>query len=324
MNKAIGGYFEKEQRTEEEQELPQKGGILLNTGRNAFEHILRTILKVKGVYLPYYDCDVMHQPLKRMRIPFALYHINHKLEINEAIDLGEGEYIVVNNFYGIQDAYVRQMAERYGDRIIVDNAQAFYAPVLKEVKAIYSPRKFFGVPDGGIAVIPKDDKSWMWYDMDDSSDRLEHLTIRIEQGPEAGYKKFREAEDALGNQPARQMSPYTRDALVHIDYKRAKEIRKRNFRILHEALNNYNEIPIPDIDTVECPMAYPYIDCKRRSLRYIMQQERIFIPKFWPNVVSSGHHDFEEMLAERILPLPIDQRYGAEDMERIVKIIKGS
>lgn len=324
MIKAIGGYFEKEPRTVEEQELPQKDGILLNTGRNAFEHILRTLPKIKGVYLPYYDCDVMHQPLKRMHIPFALYHINHKLEINEEIKLEEGEYIVVNNFYGIQDAYVRQMAERYGDRMIVDNAQAFYAPVLKGVKAIYSPRKFFGVPDGGIAVMPKDDKSWMWYDIDDSSGRLEHLTIRTEQGPEAGYAKFRENEGALDNQPTLQMSAYTCEALAHIDYRRAKEIRKRNFWILHEALNNYNEIPIPEIDSFECPMAYPYIDCKRRSMRYVMQQERIFIPKFWPNVVSYGHHDFEEMLAERILPLPIDQRYGAEDMERIIKMIKGS
>ena len=322
MNKAIGGYFEKEPRTVEEHAIPQKNGILLNTARNAFEHILRMLPDVTGVYLPYYTCDVMLQPLKRLKdVAFAHYHLNHKLEIADEIELEKGQYIVVNNYYGIKDAYVQQMVERYGDRLIVDNAQAFYAPVLQGVKALYSPRKFFGVPDGGIACVPNDNKSWLLYDTDDSDDRLEHLRIRIEQGPEAGYKKFREAEDGLDNQETMLMSYYTREALQHIDYEKACEIRRRNFQMLHEALYNYNVLPIPDMDSFACPMAYPFVDCRHRDWRYKMKEQRIFIPKFWPNVVSYGYFDYEEMLAERIMPLPIDQRYGEEDMKRIIDVI---
>ena len=320
--KAIGGYFEKEPRTIEEHAIPQKDGILLNTARNAFEYILRSISNLRGVYLPYYTCNVMLEPFKRLfGVSFAFYHVTPQLEMAEDLDLGEGEYIVVNNYFGIKDEYVSRMAEKYKDRLIVDNAQAFYAPIMDGIKAFYSPRKFSGVPDGGIAVMPKDDKSWMWYDMDDSSDRLEHLTIRTEQGPEAGYARYREVEDNLDYQPIMQMSAYTRDALTHIDYNAVMERRRKNFRILHEALSSYNVLPIPDIESFACPMVYPFLDVRKCDWRYKMKEQRIFVPKFWPNVVSYGHFDVEQDMAEYIMPLPIDQRYGDEDMQRIIELI---
>ena len=321
MTNAIGGYFEKEPRTREEHAIPQKDGILLNTARNAFEYILRSIPNLRGVYLPYYTCNVMLEPLKRLfGVSFAFYHITHQLEIAEDLDLGEGEYIVVNNYFGIKDEYVSRMAEKYKERLIVDNAQAFYAPVISGIKAIYSARKFFGVPDGGIAYLPNDNKQWERYETDDSVDRLAHLTIRLEQGPEAGYAKYREAEDKLDYQPIMQMSAYTRDALIHIDYNAVMERRKKNFQILHNALYDYNAFPIPDLDSFACPMAYPFQDVQERDGRYKMKEQRIFIPKFWPNVISYGHFDFEAMLADRIMPLPIDQRYGEKEMKRIIEI----
>lgn len=322
MMKAIGGYFEKESRTIEEHAIPQKDGILLNTGRNAFEYILRSLPNLRGVYLPFYTCNVMLEPLKRLfGVSFAFYHISHKLEVVGDFKLKEGEYIVVNNYFGIKDEYVRLIADKYKDCLIVDNAQAFYAPVLDGIKAFYSPRKFFGVPDGGIACLRNDNKKWECCETDNSCDRLEHLTIRAEQGPEAGYAKFREAEDSLDNLSIMQMSSYTRDALSHIDYEAAKATRRKNFQILHEALYNYNALPIPEMDSFACPMVYPFIDCRHRDWRNKMKEQRIFIPKFWPNVVSYGHFDYEEMLAERIMPLPIDQRYSEEDMKRIIEVI---
>ena len=53
--KAIGGNFELDDY-EEGRGFPHQNGILLNTGRNALEYILRSIGEVKGIYLPYYTC----------------------------------------------------------------------------------------------------------------------------------------------------------------------------------------------------------------------------------------------------------------------------
>ena len=69
---AIGGYFELPDY--EEGVFPHQDGILLNTGRNALEYILRSIGDAKRVYLPYYTCEVVLEPLKKLHIPWTFYH----------------------------------------------------------------------------------------------------------------------------------------------------------------------------------------------------------------------------------------------------------
>ena len=49
---AIGGYFELADY-EDGKNFPHPDSILLNTGRNALEYVLRSIGDVKGIYLPY-------------------------------------------------------------------------------------------------------------------------------------------------------------------------------------------------------------------------------------------------------------------------------
>lgn len=46
-----------------------------------------------------------------------------------------------------------RLASRYGGSLIVDNALALYSPARSGVASLYSPRKFSGLPDGGIAVM---------------------------------------------------------------------------------------------------------------------------------------------------------------------------
>lgn len=216
----IGGYFELADR-EEGNGFPHSNGILLNTGRNAFEYILRCCSDVKGVYLPYYTCEVLLEPLKKLHIRWAFYHINSKFEIVEDIQPKAGEYIIANNYFGIKDAYIQILAEKYGDHLIVDCAQAFFAKPVSGIKSFYSTRKYVGVADGGVAygVIGKYS---LLYDEDDSSLHDSHLRIRKEEGAEAGFRDYQQNENKLGNQPIRLMSRNTRDILWHIDYDKCK------------------------------------------------------------------------------------------------------
>ena len=41
----------------------------------------------------------------------------------------------------------------YQNHLIVDNAMAYYAPAWNNIPTAYCPRKFVGIPDGGIAYI---------------------------------------------------------------------------------------------------------------------------------------------------------------------------
>ena len=65
---AIGGYFELAD-CEQVDNFPHRNGVLLNTGRNALEYILRTIKQISHIYIPYFTCEVVLEPIKRLGIP---------------------------------------------------------------------------------------------------------------------------------------------------------------------------------------------------------------------------------------------------------------
>lgn len=317
---AIGGYFELADY-EVGKGFPHQDGILLNTGRNALEYILSCIGDVKGIYLPYYTCEVVLEPLKKLHIHWAFYHINAKFEMEEDIQPKEGEYIIANNYFGVKDAYIQTMADKYGDRLIVDCAQALFAKPIPGIKMFYSTRKFVGVADGGVAY-GVDDKNSLLYDEEDSLLHNSHLRIRKEQGAEAGFRDYQQNETKLDNQPIRLMCRNTRDILWHIDYDKVIAKRMANFAYLHKALKDKNLLQLPGTDFFACPMVYPFVARIDRDLRKELIENKVFVAKYWPNVHQLNSYDTEYDLATRVVPLPCDQRYGEEEMNRIIEIIE--
>lgn len=322
ITKPIGGYFELADR-ETADNFPHKDGILLNTGRNALEYILRSIKDIKSIYLPYFTCEVVLEPIKKLGIPYNFYQINPRFEIADRIILSEGDYIIVNNYYGIKDLYIRSLYARYGDHLIVDCAQAFFAPIVTGIKAFYSCRKFVGVADGGIAYLGNEigaDVSLL--EAEPTETHFDHLLIRKEKGAEAGFCNYQANEAALDRQPIRQMSELTKEALQHIDYDKIKQQRIRNWNTLNDALVATNMIQTPLTSDFECPMVYPYMVENGLELRKKLISEKIFVAKYWPNVIPYDGFEFEANLADKVVCLPLDQRYDIKDMNRIIEIIK--
>ena len=317
---AIGGYFELADY-EQGDGFPHQDGILLNTGRNALEYILRYIGEVKGVYLPYYTCEVVLEPLKKLHIPYSFYHINAMFEMVEDIQPKEGEYIIANNYFGVKDAYIKLLAKKYGDHLIVDCAQALFAKPIPGIKSFYSTRKFVGVADGGVAY-EVDGKYSLHYDEDDSKLHNSHLLIRKEQGAEAGFKDYQQNEIKLDNQPIRLMCRNTLDILWHIDYQKVIAKRRENFAYLHKGLKEKNFLQLPEIDTFACPMVYPFVTRNDRDLREELINKKVFVAKYWPNIHQLNGYETEYDLATRIVPIPCDQRYGKKEMNRITDIIR--
>ena len=320
--KPIGGYFELADR-EECRDYPHPNGILLNTGRNALEFILQSLGHVQKVYLPYYTCDVVLEPLNRLGIHWQYYHINGNLELAENIIPGQDEYVIINNYFGIKDQYIAQMAAAYGDHLIVDCAQAFFAPVIDGVKCFYSARKFVGVADGGVAYPFNNKFSVEGLEEDDSSNHSDHLILRKEKGAEAGFAIYREDEEKLNNQLMRKMSSFTEDILLHIDYRKVIEQRRKNYLVLESALDKQNLLKLPSVESFVSPMAYPLMIEDGVALRQKLIENKIFVPRFWPNENILGETVDGMALAETILPLPIDQLYNERDMYRIIEIING-
>ncbi|MBR5082899.1 MAG: hypothetical protein IKX35_10715 [Bacteroidales bacterium] len=314
----IGGYFELE--------LPNCGGflhddgILLNSGRNALEYVLRTLGDVKHLFVPYYTCDAVLEPIEKMGVPCSFYHINKKLEIEDLPSLQRGDYLIYTNYFGVKDEYVKILANHYESHLIVDNAQAWFAEPIEGVNTIYSPRKFVGLPDGGIAYCTKQiDKNSFAQDV--SFERCSHLLKRIDIGPSDGYADFRANSEQLKGQPIKQMSRLTQRMLSSVDFEVVKVRRKKNFEYLHKGLGKGNFFPIPSVDTFACPMVYPYL-ADDSSLKQKLIDNKVFVATYWPNVFERcKSEDWEYVFAECLAFIPIDQRYGVEDMYLITNII---
>lgn len=318
--RTIGGYFGLADR-EEECKLPIENSVMLNTGRNSLEYILTCIPDIKKIYLPVFTCEVVLEPLIRNNIIYDFYSINKDLEIKDDIVLKEDEYLIANNYFGIKDKYIENLSKKFNDHLIIDNAQAFFAPVLPNIKAFYSARKFVGVADGGYAV-GVDSKGTSCFEEDDSSLHNSHLIIRRDYGAEAGFKYYQQNETKLDNQPIKGMCRNTKDILCHINYDRVKAIRRKNFEYLHNTLGKSNQLNIPQANTFVCPMVYPYYINHGCDLRDRLIKNKIFVARYWPNVLDWCAKDsLEYILANNIIAIPIDQRYGEKEMKYIIKIL---
>lgn len=322
MMGAIGGYFELADLVEDGK-YPHNDGVLLNTGRNALEYILRSIGDVKHIYLPYYTCEVVLEPLKKHNIPYTYYHINTSFEITDELKPKQGEYIIANNYYGIKDAYIQKLAEKYGSHLIVDCAQAFFAKPLPGIKAFYSMRKYVGVADGGVAYLGNlSDDLVEVEEMEKTDDHDSHLFKRKQFGAEAGFADYQANEKKLDNQPVRLMSFQTKWLLDHIDYEEVVARRRENFQYLHRVLGGMNVLSLPDIDTFACPMVYPFKTETSRSLRKELINNKVFVARYWPNVEELEGFETESDMAMNVIPIPCDQRYGKEEMNRVINIIQ--
>lgn len=313
--KPIGGYFELELAHGIEY---HPNAIRLNTGRNCLEYILRA-KRYKKVYMPYYICEVVLEPFEKLGIPYEFYHIDINFEIRDRFTLQPDEALLYVNYYGLKQRYVEQLAEEIGGQLIVDNTQAFYAKPIAGIDSFYTCRKFFGVPDGAYLYTVKELDEELEQDL--SYDRMAFLTKRIDLGAEAGYLAFRDLSKSLVGQPIKRMSNLTQRMMQGIEYKKAAEQRRDNYKQLHAALGKSNNLSIP-LEEDAVPMVYPYL-APIKDLREKLIENKVFIARYWPNVLEWTKDDaIEYQLTCQMQPLPIDQRYGKEDMERIIDIIK--
>lgn len=318
--KSIGGYFELE--LPQRRDFPHSNAILVNTATNAFEYILRTLEhRPEKIWLPYYTCEVMLNPLLLHNIPFDFYHINNSFEVASWPSMNKNDYIVVNNYFGLKDHYIDILTNDQSKckHLIIDNSQAWFAKEHEGINAFYSPRKYFGIPDGGIAYSNTSHKLDLekGYSFDFSS----HLLKRLDIGASGGYQDFHNNEEALAQKPLFRMSDLSKAIISSIDHKQVREIRRSNFEFIASFLNSYNLLQLPSIDTYECPMVYPFLT-NDLELRHKLIGNSIFVASYWPNVTEwCEPNSLEYKFTRQLIPLPIDQRYTFDDMKRIINCI---
>lgn len=308
--KAIGGYFGLELSLHPELHAE---AMALNSGRFCFEYLLRC-RKYKKVYVPYFTCDTAIEPINKLGIPYEFYHIDKEYRIIGDITLAEDEALLYTNYWGLQNEYCEKLAAKYGKQLILDYTQAFFSKPIARIDTFYSCRKYFGVPDGGY--LYTDAIADFEVEQDESYLRMDSLIKRIDLSPEAGYEDFHRVSALFHDMPIRRMSKLTQRLMQSIDNERVAQQRIDNYNTLRDALDGR------ELKYGEVPMIFPYESAEGQELRKHLIANKIFVATYWPYVIKTCTPDMIEYdLASHLIALPIDQRYGLDEMKYILSFI---
>lgn len=313
---AIGGYFELE--LPQPRPFPYPQAHRYQSARSAFLALLR-VGKPRRVWMPRYLCDSMFAALREAGVEAVPYAIDEGFEVVTEIDLQAADWLYYVNYFGVRsDVVTRLLTQYHPAQVILDHCQAFYAPPPPCLAVIYSPRKFFGVPDGGLIVT---DLPLEVPGIQDqlSKQRAQALLERLAVSPESGYQSYVQGESSLTDLEPRQMSLLTSRILASVDFASVRDRRNRNFRYLHARLGHVNRLAL-DPERIDAPLCYPLL-IEAEGLRALLISERVFVATYWPDVVEhAGSGSTEARLVRQLLPLPCDQRYDEPDMARIVAL----
>ena len=118
------------------------------------------------------------------------------------------------------------------------------------------------------------------------------------------------------------MSKSTQNVLKGIDYDRVIRKRRENYAVLKKLLPSDNPFTVND---PFAPFAYPFYHPRGIELRKELAAKKIYVQTNWKYLLDKMPETSpEHVWSADILPLPVDQRYGPDEMKYIAEVIKQS
>lgn len=309
--KEIGGYIELDRANGEEY---HKNAVAVNSGRHAVEYIIKA-KNIQKMYIPYFLCASIRNLCEKCGCEYEFYNINSDFTPDFSKQLSEDEHLYIVNYYGqIENDKVQEYKKRYTN-IILDNAQAFFEEPVSGVDTVYTCRKFFGVSDGGYvytdALLSEE------LVQDKSYDRIRYILGRFEVDAGTFYKESADNNKLFATEELKKMSKLTQNLLRSLDYQDIKNKRKANFAYLHGKLKGYNKL---NLTVPDGAFMYPLYVENGAKLKKMLIENKIFVPTLWADTFEvADSMSIAWDYSQNIVPLPVDQRYDASDMEYIVK-----
>jgi len=318
----------------------------LSTGRSAIQYVINTIEERKpGIkrvaVLPSFTCDTVFEPFLKSGYEVYYYPIEKDLTttsgaILEAVFKHDASIVLFHRYFGFDtlDGKVDRMCQvlrNVGKFSIEDCTQCLYSNIHRADSdfTIGSIRKWTGTPDGGFAVTREGF----------FSNKPQYSDISLEEAKvKASFTKYRylfenkgdkidmlalyrSAEDILDNQDRiYAISPMSSKVQANLDRDELIRKRRENFTYLSNNLKGLAE-PIFTLGQWDVPLYFPILVKERASLQKHLVQNAIYAPVVWPKDDKQPEQcESAENAYEHLLCIPIDQRYGLDDMQRICNV----
>ena len=332
--KTIGGVrgFSLGAETSERLEILSSKNGLYSNARSAL-YALTKVCQLRRIWLPSFICDTVLQPFKKSGLVFNFYPVNKTLaaDFNE-VSIEEGDAVLLISYFGVPiDASLYEWLKEKGACIIEDLSQAVYSSPNKRADfSVYSLRKFFAVPDGGIIISNGEEVNWPYTSSTERGDllpRIEAISDRslFDAGlsnSKAWVSGVQELEAALFANLF-PMSLFTRAQVAgSIDFENDRAQRIKNFDYL---LSELSEICLIQDRKGGVPLGFPIVLSNRDKVRKTLFEQDIYPPIHWniEGVVPAAYTESHK-LSSQIMTIPGDGHYDLEDMRRVVAALRAA
>lgn len=331
----IGGMFALERISNTNRAKPRfldEKSIFLANARSGIALLVK-LLSPPRVWMPSYLCKAMLKALNASMSSVKFYEVTYDLVISSSDWLNNiqpKDLVVLVDYFGFPcDPCWIKRAREQGAWVLEDASQALLSEEVGRFSdfVLFSPRKFLGIPDGGIlafnhqpafdAELESPPAAW-W--LKAFSATVLRREFDLQGGTRPWFELFQETELGAPIGPY-SMSELSRMLLQHsFDYPKIAQKRIENYQLL---LNRLIEVALfPSLPPGVVPLGFPIRAKNRDQVRQALFDHEIYPPVHWPikGIVDEKFRDSHHLSGE-IMTLPCDQRYNPGDMERVARLV---
>lgn len=293
MKNKFGGFIDKSFLKKKKNNLPK---YFSKNGRSSFDIILKFV-KPKKIFLPYYACKDLLKVIKLNKIKYEHYSIDKNFTPKKKIILKKNEYALLINYFGIEN--IKKSKKNY----IYDLSLSYFNSTNKLGLFFNSARKFIYTSYGSFLSLKK-------FNNKIYSEKFDNKVLLPKN-----YNQFKYNEKNQKIITKLFPNKYLDKRLVYQDFKKIKNIRRRNYYFLYNRLKNINILKLRK--EAHGPLYFPLLLDKGEQVRKKLNEKKIYTPILWGNLKRKKQYPFEYKLAKNCIFLPIDQRYSIKDMKFI-------
>ncbi len=324
--------------------------ILTSSGRGALTLLLEKIeerILCNTALLPSYICSSIVAPFIENGYTCYYYDINQELySQKESVDFFLKEPVGVflhMGYYGFptNESLGEQIKQfKYNGTIIIEDIThtlfSQYSRFKENDYYIASLRKWTGLPSGGFLAAKynniQDTLSVQshFYNIRKKALLLKGQFIKsnIQELKQIYLDMFKEGEHILDSDLKPYLIDITSNTIIQeLDVCSLIKKRRQNFLSLLEFTKKIDGIEciFDKLPNNICPFFFPiYVQKGRKDkLRKKLSKENIYCPVHWPIPEQINlDQSYSKMIYDNIMSLPCDQRYGIEEMYKMVDFIR--
>jgi hypothetical protein len=332
----MGGMFGCSGLSVIEQAEPQflEGPCLKLSNAHSGIFILCQLLRPKRIWLPAYLCHSIVEAVQAANLSIEFYPVSLDLKLENLEWLSQLEnrdlVLFIDYFDFESDREVIRAAKEKPAWVVQDAAQALLSSFERAEAdfVLYSPRQYFGVPDGGI-LQSKCDEDFSSIHLKDAPDDFVlaanhafNSRTEFDRSSDGDWFSIYNSAEKLSPIGCFAMTALSAAMLRHsFDYEKISENRRSNYQRLYNSVPEMALYGALNDETV--PLGFPIVSDFRDHIRTSLYSKKMYCPLHWSieRVVPECFEDAHR-LSGKLLTILCDQRYSLSNMKSIISVIR--